>query len=146
MKTTYGQRLKAARKAAGLTQKQLAKNSDTSQTVIADLERGRTNGSTATAQIAYALGVNALWLADEIGPREVSVYHMLAMQILMLPPAARKSLLDVIQPFLRQPVALNHVAVHNHHGDIGVESPLSPIKPGAYKSDVRTPEIPHDAE
>jgi|GEM_PF-3629012 len=146
MKTTYGQRLKSARKASGLTQKQLAKNSDTSQTVIADLERGRTHGSTATAQIAYALGVNALWLSAEIGPREVSVYHMLAMQILMLPPASRQSLLDVIQPFLQRPVDLNHAAMHNNQADIGVESPLSPIKPGAYKSDVRKPEIPHDAE
>lgn len=64
----YGQRLKAAREAAGLTQAQLAEKAGVSQPTISQLENSETtDGSIYTAQFAHHCGVSAIWLADEIG-------------------------------------------------------------------------------
>ncbi len=58
----FGQRLKAARKYAGLTQTQLATKVGMDQTTISDLERGKSSSSSFCASIARACGVDPLWL------------------------------------------------------------------------------------
>lgn len=65
-----GERIKATRKERGLTQVALAKAAKVQQSTIADLERGRTNKTPSTAQIATALGVDAMWLATGKGKKE----------------------------------------------------------------------------
>ena len=66
---TFGGRLRDARKAAGLTQKQLSARSGVSQSMLSELETGEAEGSTHVAQLAAALNVNALWLAEGRGRR-----------------------------------------------------------------------------
>ena len=60
-------RMKAARKHAGLTQKQLAEAASVEQPLISQLETGKTLKSAHIAQIAKACGVNAIWLASGEG-------------------------------------------------------------------------------
>jgi len=65
----YGQRLKMARKYAGLTQQQLADKVGgiNTQANISYLENSDATGSEFTVQFAHACGVRALWLAEEQG-------------------------------------------------------------------------------
>lgn len=67
MKTTFGQRLRQARNEAALTQKELATKAGIKQATISELENDKYQGSAFAAQLAAALGVNALWLANEKG-------------------------------------------------------------------------------
>ena len=60
MNTEFGQRLKQARKAAALTQAQLAKKVGIGQSTIAELEKIG-SGSSHTPAIAAILNVSALW-------------------------------------------------------------------------------------
>lgn len=69
--STFGERVRTRRKELKIPQEVLAKKVGISQTTISDIERGRNNGSTETAALASALGVNALWLAEEKGPKLV---------------------------------------------------------------------------
>lgn len=71
----YGERLKAARDHAGLTQGQLSalasKLADPlsiSQPAISQLEKGPATGSEFTVQFAVVCGVRPEWLAYESGP------------------------------------------------------------------------------
>ncbi|MBU9618102.1 helix-turn-helix domain-containing protein [Burkholderia multivorans] len=64
---TYGKRLRAARKGARLTQKQLADKVGLKQATISELENDEYDGSAKTAALADVLGVNALWLAEGKG-------------------------------------------------------------------------------
>lgn len=57
-----GERLKQARKAAGMTQAELAKKVGMAQATISELEGGKSSGTTQIASIALALKVNSLWL------------------------------------------------------------------------------------
>lgn len=70
-RSPYGARLLAARKAAGLTQTELAKKAECPLSTIAEAETTGA-GSTYTAQLAHVLGVNALWLATGVGEREIA--------------------------------------------------------------------------
>lgn len=70
----YGERLKAARQYANLTQAQLAASGPTSQANVSALEGGEATGSDFTAQFAIACGVNPLWLAKEEGTMEAGLY------------------------------------------------------------------------
>lgn len=70
MKT--GERVKAVRNAIKMSQAQLAKMSGIGQSTIADLERGRCNGSAHIAKIARALNVNPIWLTDGSGKKELN--------------------------------------------------------------------------
>jgi len=72
---SLGERLREARIAAHLSQGQLSAAAGLSQKTISKIERGDQSGSTAIAQLARAVGVNALWLAEEKGPREVEIEH-----------------------------------------------------------------------
>ncbi len=69
---SFGDRLKAYRKAAGLTQVELGKKIHKSAQVISNLERGYTTGMTVNDYqiIANALGVPINRLVLDIGPNE----------------------------------------------------------------------------
>lgn len=66
MNTEFGQRLKTARKAAKLTQAELAKKVGIGQSTIAELEKTG-NGSSHVPAMAAALKCSALWLATGEG-------------------------------------------------------------------------------
>lgn len=66
---TLGKRLKEEREGKSLTQAALAKKSGCSQATIADIERGRNDGSAKLPSIAAALGLNAYWLETGRGPK-----------------------------------------------------------------------------
>lgn len=62
MNNTFSDRLKEARKFARLTQSELAKKVGIDQTSISNLERRKTQGTSFSARLAAACGVNAYWL------------------------------------------------------------------------------------
>lgn len=63
-----GDRLKAARKAAGMTQQQLAKAAGVSQGLISDLEKNAYPSSVHVPKMASILKVDALYLSDGVIP------------------------------------------------------------------------------
>lgn len=65
-------RLKLSRKAAKLSQGELATAVGASQATISDLERGHSAGSGLLPQIASSLGVDPLWLATGKGDKASS--------------------------------------------------------------------------
>src|SRR5690242_8782349 len=75
-RTPYGRRAYAARKAAGLSQTQLAKNVGCQQTAIYKLETHAIDGSVFTAQIAHYCNVNPYWLATGKGERNLDKSSM----------------------------------------------------------------------
>ena len=64
---SLGDRVKKARKHAGLTQVQLAKKVKTSQGAISDIENGRNKESSSLFDIAKVTGVRADWLINNQG-------------------------------------------------------------------------------
>lgn len=70
---TLADRLKAEREARGLTQDVLAKKVSRKkhQSLISNLEAGTYKSSPFLPEIAYALGVHAMWLKTGIGPKEI---------------------------------------------------------------------------
>jgi transcriptional regulator with XRE-family HTH domain len=75
MKTTYGERLRLAREHKGLTQEQLVEISGVKQGTISKIERGDQNSSGFDAELAYTLGVEAMWLKtgkDEFAPKWIN--------------------------------------------------------------------------
>lgn len=73
----FGQRLRAARKFAGLTQAQLGGIVGIDQTTISDFERGKSGSSSFCASIAAACGVDPLWLETgegEMRPKAAEVH------------------------------------------------------------------------
>lgn len=67
----YGERLKAARTHAELTQTELAERCGIAQPTISELE-ATDGGSAYTTRLARACGVSPDWLADEIGEMKPS--------------------------------------------------------------------------
>lgn len=70
----YGERLRAARAHAGLTQPALANKVGMSQPNISNLENGEATGSEYTVQLAVACGVRPEWLAMEQGEMVDGLY------------------------------------------------------------------------
>lgn len=66
--STVGSRLLQARKKAGMTQKELADASGTSQTGIQSAEKRGATSIRKPTQIAKALNVNPVWLIEGTGP------------------------------------------------------------------------------
>lgn len=62
-----GENLRKARKAAKLTQPQLAKLAGSSTTTISDIERGRNESSKDLFKIARVLNVSVEWLVEGNG-------------------------------------------------------------------------------
>lgn len=69
---SLGARLRFARKQAGMTQKQLAKKVGMSQSNMSELENNQYPSSSYTAQLADALGVSGIWLAEGRGPQTLT--------------------------------------------------------------------------
>lgn len=65
-------RLKQARKDAGLTQAELADKVGIKQASVSEIERGLTRTSGYLVQLAQACGVNPVWLSDGTGSPEIS--------------------------------------------------------------------------
>ncbi|ELY22293.1 XRE family transcriptional regulator [Vreelandella titanicae] len=84
----FKDRLKKARKLAGLNQAELAKRIGVQQTSISDLERGKSKSTSFSTQIAHELGVSALWLATGKGEMVGAVSGRPASQAVALPPSS----------------------------------------------------------
>ncbi|MHA6161000.1 XRE family transcriptional regulator [Pseudomonas sichuanensis] len=65
-------RLKQARKNAGLTQAELADKVGIKQASVSEIERGLTRTSGYLVQLAQACGVDPVWLSDGTGSPEIS--------------------------------------------------------------------------
>lgn len=64
---SIGERIRAARKVAGMSQKALADKVGMKQPTLSELETGESAGTTYLPSIAAALGVNPLWLERGTG-------------------------------------------------------------------------------
>lgn len=62
------ERLKKARKAAGLTQVELAERAGIKQASVSEIERGLTRTSGHLVKFAKICGVEPLWLSEGVGP------------------------------------------------------------------------------
>lgn len=69
---TFGERLKESRRAANLTQKQVATKVGMAQATLSQLEGDTYPTSSYTPRLAHLYGVSARWLADGDGPRASS--------------------------------------------------------------------------
>lgn len=96
---SIGTRVKAARKKAGLTQKELAAKAGMKQSTLSELETGESAGTTSIASLANALGVNALWLETGDGPSTKGAVDDLVSQIAKLTPAQRQVIKAVIASY-----------------------------------------------
>jgi transcriptional regulator with XRE-family HTH domain len=65
---TLGERLRKARKHAGMTQDQLGELAECGQAVISKIERGDQEASAYVVKLARVCGVSADWMYDETGP------------------------------------------------------------------------------
>ncbi|MBF0109322.1 MAG: helix-turn-helix domain-containing protein [Magnetococcales bacterium] len=72
MNSTLNERIKLARKHAGLTQKELADKVGISQTAIHKLEGGGSRSSRKTIAIALTCGVDPIWLDTGRGEMELA--------------------------------------------------------------------------
>jgi len=75
--TTFGKRLKEARKQAGLSQKEVAERIGTKQPLISELENDEYLTSGFTTRLAHLYKVSARWLAEGKGPKEIAVMELL---------------------------------------------------------------------
>jgi hypothetical protein len=84
-----GHLLRAARGRAGLTQRELARRAGTSQSVVARVEQGQTDPS--TANLARLLAAAGFKLRADLRPAPVADTHMLedVARILALTPEER---------------------------------------------------------
>lgn len=84
-----GALVREARMRAGLTQRDLARRAGTAQSVVARIEQGRSDPSTAT--LARLLGAAGFELRAELTPIAVAETHMLddVARILALTPEER---------------------------------------------------------
>lgn len=84
-----GALLREARARAGLTQRELARRARTAQSVVARIERGRTDPSAAT--LARLLAAAGFELRAELSPLPVADTHMLddVARILAMTPEQR---------------------------------------------------------
>lgn len=75
--STFGSRLREARKALGLSQKEVANKIGLGQSLLSELENDHYPTSGYTIQLAYLYKVSARWLADGKGPKEISAVELL---------------------------------------------------------------------
>lgn len=101
MRHTPGSLLRRARRAAGLSQRDLARRARTAQSVIARIERGRTSPSWGT--LARLLAAAGFDLQPRLDPRPAAHSHMLddVARILQLSPAQRLDEIKNVDRFVR---------------------------------------------
>lgn len=101
MTSTLGTRIRAERKARGLTQKQLGESAGTSQQLIWRLENGTPlpDGSSPSTsflfEIAEVLGVSAHWLETGKGPKEPAQWGRLGSPS-DYPPGIADAMIDAM--------------------------------------------------
>lgn len=99
MALTFGQRVKKARLAAGLTQAQLAKAVGFShQSAIGNIEADMREGSRSIAVLAQVLDVDPLWLETgdgEMTPTLSGAAKKIAVAFSKLPPEEQKRLAPI---------------------------------------------------
>lgn len=107
--TTFKDRLIEARTEAKLTQKELGERVGVTQSTIGNLEAGTRNGTTKIAEIAFAVGVDALWLATGEGEKKRRSYSAdpkiaAAIQMLeQMPERDKDQAIKVIATFAEPP-------------------------------------------
>lgn len=104
MPTDYGQRLRLARKKAGLTQAVLSKLAGCSQVNICKVERSENGiGSEFTVQFAAALQINPTWLAigqgDMVETELTAEEHILINHFRHCPKKSKDNILDICKAF-----------------------------------------------
>lgn len=87
---SIGSRIKEARRAAKLTQKELAKKVGMAQASLSELETGESQGTTLIASFAAALGVSALWLETGRGQMTDAGAANQPKELLDLVPGAKR--------------------------------------------------------
>lgn len=92
--TTVGQRVKQARKAAGLSQQALADKIGLRQATIAELEKGDSKSSKFLVEIALACDVSPRWLAKDEGEKQLTMNDLLA-EFATLPRTAQLEALTI---------------------------------------------------
>ncbi len=92
-----GDRVRQVRKERGWTQKDLAKRAKVPQSSVSNLETGGHKGSPDIVEIATALGVSVYWLRNYRGPKLLSRWQELSLD---LTPAEQQAMDAYIQ-FLR---------------------------------------------
>lgn len=98
---SIGSRIREARRAAKLTQKELAQKVGMTQGALSALETGDSQSSTLLPSMAAALGVSALWLETGKGPMAPSPSERLPL-LDLLPGAKRVHAADQDDPSLTQ--------------------------------------------
>lgn len=74
---TFSERLRAARKASGLRQEEVAKRAGMSQGAYSELERGKSKSSRRPGLLAKVLNVDPLWLETGVEQSHDSTQHLL---------------------------------------------------------------------
>lgn len=100
--TLLKDRIKQARKHAGLTQRELAQAVGVSQPVISQLESGENLQSVHLLKIASCCGVDPVWLAEGSGEMTLAISHSseVALAPLSAPTGKPRSALDLVQDML----------------------------------------------
>lgn len=98
---SIGSRIREARRAAKLTQKELAQKVGMTQGALSALETGDSQSSTLLPSMAAALGVSALWLETGKGQMALSPSERLPL-LDLLPGAKRVHAADQDDPSLTQ--------------------------------------------
>lgn len=75
--STFGARLREARKAVGLSQKEVASRTGIGQSLLSELENDHYQTSGYVFLLAYLYKVSARWLAEGKGPREIAAVELL---------------------------------------------------------------------
>lgn len=127
---SIGTRIRAARKQAGLTQKQLSERVGMSQPALSELETGESVSTTNLASIAYILGVNAFWLETGKGePKEglppAGVADPIlpgAMNVIVVDDASQHDFYQIPKVTLRLQAGINGVRTEPDRRDGGLLS------------------------
>lgn len=131
----FGERLRKARKDAGLTQTELAVKVGIKQPTLSAIETGESQGTTYLVELANALSVNPSWLAgssNDMAPLSPSTPPQTLLRIEGLEPAAVDLLMRITvaekQNAISEEVALFLGAVLRAH-QVGVKGEdLSPLR------------------
>jgi transcriptional regulator with XRE-family HTH domain len=79
--TALGDRVRQVREERGWTQTELAKRAKIPQSSISTLESGQTKGSPHIVEIALALGVSVYWLRSNRGPKSLTQWQQLGLDL-----------------------------------------------------------------
>ena len=101
---TLANRLKREREIKGITQDALAKlvGRKKRQSLISNLESGTYKSSPWLPEIAYALGLHAMWLKNGIGPKDIQPQTLLVQEPAPAEYASNVKQLPIESPLRRE--------------------------------------------